>query len=470
MPSVSEQKIAQLCRALRSAGLTVGIEEELRLHTVLAGLDPSDQTQLTDVIAAIVLKSQRQRQDFERVITAWVSAHRRLPQSQPEMIPDGPSRPARPKWRQAMWVLVSVGALLGLLFLLYSPSQGTHGASDDMAMDAAQSTPSLDASTSPTDLQSPLLDAGVKPPPLPRLPPPGVRVFVPHVAVSPVPIPKSMWAYLGLLLLAVGLGVVLRLVERKPLLPTPEPLHTRPGPLRVLPASVPLARGTAAMLSRREEEIVVWGIGRFVSEEPSPRLDLRRTILATCDAAGQPVLSYLRMRHSREVWLWRDTSLETYADGREAGVMQLAADLRTALGQAGLPLEEASYYGLPDRLLSQHGPFAPSEVDDRRDAAMVLLLTDGRLLALALASGQDRLPTLALLRQLSHWPRLAFVDCGQGVYRLRELLVPLGIAVLDPSEVPGFLGGTKVMRALADSQSDLHVWIAGVCAVAIPTG
>jgi uncharacterized protein with von Willebrand factor type A (vWA) domain len=42
MPSVSEQKIAQLCRALRSAGLPVGIEEELRLHTVLAGLDSSD--------------------------------------------------------------------------------------------------------------------------------------------------------------------------------------------------------------------------------------------------------------------------------------------------------------------------------------------------------------------------------------------------------------------------------------------
>ena len=467
MPSVSEQKIAQLCRALRSTGLTVGIEEELRLHTVLAGLDKFDQTQLTDAIAAIVLKSQRQRQDFERVITAWVSTHRRLPQPQPETTPDGPSQPARPKWRQALWGLVSVGALLGLLFLVYSPSQGTRGASDDMAMDAAPSSPSLDASTSPTDLQSPLVDAGVKPPPLPRLPPPpppGVQVFVPHIAVSPVPIPNSLWAHLGLLLLAVGIGVVLQLVERKPLLPTPELLPTRPGPLRVLPASVPLARGTAAMLSRREEEIVVWGIGRFVSEEPSPRLDLRRTILATCDAAGQPVLSYLRMRHSREVWLWRDTSLGTYADGREAGVMQLAADLRAALGQAGLPLEEASYYGLPDRLLSQHGPFAPSEVDDRRDAAMVLLLTDGRLLALALASGQDRLPTLALLRQLSHWPRLAFVDCGQGVYRLRELLAPLGIAVLDPSEVPGFLGGTKAMRTQADSQSDLHVWIAG-CAL-----
>jgi hypothetical protein len=91
------------------------------------------------------------------------------------------------------------------------------------------------------------------------------------------------------------------------------------------------------MLSRREEEIVVWGIGRFVSEEPSPRLDLRSTILATCDAAGQPQLRYQRLRHSREVWLWTDTSLGTYADGREAGVMQLAADLRAALGQAGLP-------------------------------------------------------------------------------------------------------------------------------------
>jgi len=465
MPSVSEQKIEQLCRSLRSAGLPVGIDEELRLHTVLAGLDPSDSTQLTDIIAAIVLKSQRQRQDFDRVVTAWVSTQRRLPQIQQETIPDGASRSARPKWRRAMWVLVSCLALLVLLRWLYWPGRAPHNSSADMASDAALLNSSSDLAERPIDLQSPVVDAGVKLlPPLPPPPSPGVPVFVPHIAVSPVPIPKLLWVYLGLLLLAVGIGIVLRLVTRKPLLPTPEPLPTRRGMLRVLPAPVPLGRGTAAMLSRREEEIVVWGIGRFVSEEPSPRLDIHRTILATCHAAGQPQLRFVLQRHSREVWLWTDTSLGSYADGREAGVMQLATDLRTALGQAGLPLEEASYYGLPHRLLSQHGPFAPSEVDDRRDAAMVLLLTDGRLLSLALASGQDRLPTLALLRQLAHWPRLAFVDCGQGVYRLRALLAPLGITVLDPSAVPGFLGGTKVMRAQADSQSDLHVWIAG-CAL-----
>jgi hypothetical protein len=88
---------------------------------------------------------------------------------------------------------------------------------------------------------------------------------------------------------------------------------------------------------------------------------------------------------------------------------------------------------------------------------------------LALASGQDRLAALALLRQLSHWPRLAFVDCGQGVYRLRELLTPLGVAVIHPSEVPGFLGGTKGATSPADSKrpADLD---RSVCAVAVPNG
>ena len=465
MPSVSEQHIAQLCRALRTAGLPVGIEEELRLHVVLAGLDIADPTQLVDVLAAIVLKSPRQRPDFDRVVSAWAQTQKRRIQVEREPSPDTPSMASRPQRRWGLWGIVAVVGIIGLLCTWYRPRHEVVSPSQDLAVDAALSSSALDLGKGPVDLRSAAAEIEEKPPENPPSPKPHrVSVFVPHFEVTPVPIPKSLWAYLGMLLFATGIGIALRRFLRRPLLPTAEPLPTRRGPLQLLPAPVSLTRGTTAMLSQREQEIVVWGIGRFVSEEPSPRLDLRSTIAATCESAGQPQLRYQRLRHSREVWLWTDTSLGAYADGREAGVMQLSADLRAALGQAGLPLEEASYHGLPDRLLSAHGPFAPSEVDERRDAAMVLLLTDGRLLSLALSSGADGVSAKALLRQLSHWPQLAFVDCGNGVYRLRELLSPFGLAVINPSDVPGFLGGTQSPRRQPDSASDLHTWIA-VCAL-----
>jgi hypothetical protein len=465
MPSVSEQHIAQLCRALRTAGLQVGIEEELRLHVVLAGLDIADPTQLVDVLAAIVLKSPRQRPDFDRVVSAWAQTQTRRTQVEREPSPDTPTLPSRPQRRWGLWGIVAVVGIIGLLCTWYRPRHEVVSPSQDLAVDAALSSSALDLGKGPVDLRSAAAEIEEKPPENPPSPKPHrVSVFVPHFEVTPVPIPKSLWAYLGMLLFATGIGIALRRFLRRPLLPTAEPLPTRRGPLQLLPAPVSLTRGTTAMLSQREQEIVVWGIGRFVSEEPSPRLDLRSTIAATCESAGQPQLRYQRLRHSREVWLWTDTSLGAYADGREAGVMQLSADLRAALGQAGLPLEEASYHGLPDRLLSAHGPFAPSEVDERRDAAMVLLLTNGRLLSLALSSGADGVSTKALLRQLSHWPQLAFVDCGNGVYRLRELLLPFGLAVISPSDVPGFLGGTQSPRRQPDSASDLHTWIA-VCAL-----
>ncbi|HNN54402.1 MAG TPA: hypothetical protein PKO07_25450, partial [Pseudomonadota bacterium] len=465
MPSVSEQHIAQLCRALRTAGLPVGIEEELRLHVVLAGLDIADPTQLVDVLAAIVLKSPRQRPDFDRVVSAWAQAQKRRTQVEREPSPDTPALPSRPQRRWGLWGIVAVVGLIGLLCTWYWPRHEVVSPSQDLAADAALSSSALDLGKSPVDLRSAAAEIEEKPPENPPSPKPHrVSVFVPHFEVTPVPIPKSLWAYLGMLLLTTGIGIALRRFLRRPLLPTAEPLPARRGPLQLLPAPVSLTRGTTAMLSQREQEIVVWGIGRFVSEEPSPRLDLRSTIAATCESAGLPQLRYQRLRHSREVWLWTDTSLGAYADGREAGVMQLSADLRAALGQAGLPLEEASYHGLPDRLLSAHGPFAPSEVDERRDAAMVLLLTDGRLLSLALSSGADGVSTKALLRQLSNWPQLAFVDCGNGVYRLRELLLPFGLVVINPSDVPGFLGGTQSPRRQPDSASDLHTWIA-VCAL-----
>ncbi len=129
---------------------------------------------------------------------------------------------------------------------------------------------------------------------------------------------------------------------------------------------------------------------------------------------------------TREVWFWIDDSL---AD--DSPLRRLAAELLgAALRRGGLHVEVALFSGLPDHSERQ-GPgegskFCPAEAEDRRAAALVCILTDGRLLGHRMEQADTHLTTAALLRSLSHWPHLAFVDGGSGA--LEPLLTPYDLA------------------------------------------
>ena len=82
------------------------------------------------------------------------------------------------------------------------------------------------------------------------------------------------------------------------------------------------------------------------------------------------------------------------------GVLRrLARELSVTLRRGGLPVEEALYWGLPDRLsrllesghLAEH--FAPSEVDERREAALEQL--DGSLLCYGARKGLLNMAAIA---------------------------------------------------------------------------
>jgi hypothetical protein len=91
----------------------------------------------------------------------------------------------------------------------------------------------------------------------------------------------------------------------------------------------------------------------------------------------------------------------------------------------GLPVERAAFRGIPDRLVTAAGAvFAPREIDERRDVALVAVLTDGRVLCRQYEAGDRRVRIDALLRNLSHWPRLAFVDFSVSASELATILAP----------------------------------------------
>jgi hypothetical protein len=234
---------------------------------------------------------------------------------------------------------------------------------------------------------------------------------------------------------------------------------------RAVPGAVALARGAVnstggtLFLDAQDEETLVWGVGRFVSDELSHALDIDRTVHETAAAYGRAVLRYEAARYNREVWLWVDESMDSPV------ARHLARDLAHALRSSGLPVTVATFWGIPTQLRSGENAVTLDEIEAQRESAAVAVLTDGRLMHTA-HRALDRAPALhELLRNLSFWPRVTFIDFGRG--RLGPIVEPHGLRVIAPQDAPAALsdlaeGGDR--PAYTRLVGDARVW-AAACAL-----
>ncbi len=461
-----------LLHRLRAAGLRIGVEESLRASYLLGQLHQADHAAwLREALRALLVKSTTQAESFDEVFSAWATelAERErppdlaLPQERIEGLarPPEPRRvPTRPSSRawlrrhgrrlSALLLALCVVALAGRLLLWPQPHP-------DLPPDAGSKPQVQDLG--PIVLRTPQV----------------VRVLAPSIVVEPAPLPAGLLRGSAALLSGLSLGALLFLgLRRRRYLPPAVPAPTRPGPRQIVP-ELPKSPGglRLRLLDLRSQEALVWGIGRFVSEQKTRALDVQKTVAATAAHAGMPRLRFLHARHQREVWLWIDESAARSPQGYGALLRQLAQELVLSLRQGGLPVEEALYWGQPDRLsrLLESGQveseFAPSEVAERQDAALVVLLTDGRLLVDALASERYRDETQALLRQLAHFPQLAFCDVSRGEFGLATHLAGLELPVLTPEQVAKFLGGVPLdppLQLPTQISGDVRLW-AAACAL-----
>ncbi len=441
---MSNLGLEPLLAALREAGLRAGVAELLRLREVFARTpdlaDPAgrDQERLRSVLRAVLVKSLDERTAFDRVFDAWSERAEQelLARSSLPRFAEVGRRPAgsRSRWRRLGWP-AAVLALLGLCAAL--------------GPDTVWSPPPKPPPAVAGKLRPPEPVAGEKPAPA-----------VTETVNPPEPAWQG-WPALGLGLLALatagGLWLALR---RRSWLPAPEPLPSREGPPRVFLTPAPLPG--LQLLDARQEDALVWGIGHFVAEEPTRRLDAAATVRATAREAGIPRLIFHRARYHREVWLWVDEAVD------DPTLLLLAEEIQASLAAHGLPVERATFHGLPDRLVTAEGAvFAPSEIDERRDETLVAVLTDGRLLARQHAADDRRVVIEALLRNLSHWPHLAFVGFGDGAEGLRPILARHGLPLVPPAGLVAFLGGRTASSPRARSAPSLDdaAW-AAACALA----
>ncbi|HSS48311.1 MAG TPA: hypothetical protein VLX28_05135, partial [Thermoanaerobaculia bacterium] len=140
--------------------------------------------------------------------------------------------------------------------------------------------------------------------------------------------------------------------------------------------------------------------------------------------------------------------------------------MEAALRTHSLPVERALFRGVPDWLVNSAGKvFAPNEVDERRDTALAAILTDGRILARQYAADDRRVYLDALLRSLSHWPRLALVDFSASPGDLAAILMKHSILRIPPAGLATFLGSDDMAKRKPVTRGpDDAVW-AAACAL-----
>jgi hypothetical protein len=234
---------------------------------------------------------------------------------------------------------------------------------------------------------------------------------------------------------------------------------------QAVPGAVALARGGvnspsgALFLDAQDEETLVWGVGRFISDELSHALDIDRTVHETAAAYGRAVLRYEAARYNREVWLWVDESMDSPV------ARHLARDLAHTLRSSGLPVTVATFWGIPTQLRSGENVVTLDEIEGQRDSAAVAVLTDGRLMHTA-HRALDRAPALhELLRNLSFWPRVTFIDFGRG--RLGPIVESHGLRVIAPQDASAALSDLAEgsdRPAYTRLVGDARVW-AAACAL-----
>lgn len=491
-----------LFAALREAKILVGPREVLRIHEILSRADNLDTNGLRCLLVAVLVKSREEKQRFDDIFRLFVHGHadKRIPTDPPAHVDQPAPSPetikspqlasTRSSRRTRVFFAGAMFAALGGAFVAAQYLSSGETVDNVDAGSSATSAPS--ASSAPI---AEILDASIEeqvPTPEQLYPDaqdwredfddsadadvaivvtePEVQTdkrtfsaYVPRIEIQQQSfMTSSPGAIAGLGALAIVLGLIVsRWGWRNKLLPTRAPAPTRSGP-REMPLSSPVPRDLE-LLDMQSEDALVWGVGRFVTEEYTTNLDIEKSVLATVAAAGRPELRFERRGRHRQVCLWIDES------AADPAIERLGREVALALSRVGLDVDVARFWAVPDKLVRQDGTIvSAAAIEEELAFSIVAILTDGHALTTRHAGADRRLGISRLLRMFARLPRLAFVDFGEGASRASRIARAYGITAVRPDESAAFLalGRKPEVREMPAQKltGDVTAW-AAACAL-----
>lgn len=447
-PGPPRDSLDLLVLHLQAADLTVAIDTVLRLR-VLFGSEglPNEPERVANMVAAVVARQPRDLQAARDATLAWLA---QAPAPRPAVAVDAPpdppvSAPAeRPRGPRLAGVLITTILLIGAALLVWFALRGEptktilNGAKGLLEPEPPEAGVPYVPSKAPASKLAFLSTA-------PRL---EIRAEAPTAPERPT------WPLWALACFGAGIAIYGWRRTRPPGEPIPPPGPSAPPRRQRRPAS-----GSARFVTGRDADTLAWGIDRFLTDEPTARLDLPRTVGATVAAGGAPQLHWARAKQHREIWLWVDDS----AHREHPEIAQLVSEVQAALARVGLRPRIAHFWGVPDTLTEGEAPLRIDQLEDARMTARVAVLTDGRLWTRWRSEPARRREAEGALRRLGSWRQLAVIDFGGGAWPIAEHLDRHAIPQRTPAELIGWLGEFDV-RVEPTTEDDRVAW-AAACAL-----
>ncbi|MEM7676205.1 MAG: formylglycine-generating enzyme family protein, partial [Myxococcota bacterium] len=213
------------------------------------------------------------------------------------------------------------------------------------------------------------------------------------------------------------------------------------------------------LFTRHEEERIAAGAGRWLSDQPSKRIDVARSVLRAAQSVEPCDPVFRRKRVERALWVWSDERVpeplhQTVVDQLVNILHDHRAPMRM-LRSRRLDRPEECTDDLRQDLRRQWQPQDLDDLEAEAAGAAVMLITHRE--ALFLKSGQPRPAVAEVLERLARWPRAVLVDVSRSedVARLAERT---SMPYACPEDLPRWLE-----RAISRQQStapppEIRIW------------
>ena len=433
---------------LQASDLPIAVDTVLRLRVLFTQTDlPEDPARVASMVAALVARQPTEFDAAKRATLAWLQSAptpegittAEVPTFEP---PPADAAKTAQGFGRAMSVVGAIGLTAVMVWLALaseppvpSPRDAAIAADASVPDAAVPSAPQTDAPKSKIEF----LETAPK-----------LEIMVQRA----LPTNRTTWPFWALAFFGFATALYGWRRTRPPGQPVPPPgPNVPPRRERRAPSRTP------RFITGRDADTLAWGIDRYLSDEPTGRLDLKATVAATVAAAGAPKLEWAQAQRHRELWLWIDDA----ATRAHPEISQIVKEVQMALARVGLQPKVAHFWGVPDTLSYDDTPLRVDQIEDMRASARVAVLTDGRLWTRWRSEPARRLDAERALRRLANWRHLAVFDFADGEWPMAELLRRAGVEMRTPAELVGWLGEFDT-RAGEATDDDRMAW-AAACAL-----